>query len=123
MATKSEPDLWLQPTEDEGALDCGCRITRGHDGTDDPALWQCDAHRSEQTKDAELVARFWRAKGGEVLASLHVPDAWNDPASWGKLLATAVTKLTEAYKHVHPDRSPVAIQRRIVGAFNEELRG
>jgi len=44
-ATLGDPDIWLQPDEATRAADCGCVLTRSHDGSDDPAVWLCDLHR------------------------------------------------------------------------------
>lgn len=46
-----EPDLWLQEWESQATADCGCVLSRNHDGSDNPALWLCGLHRKQTEKD------------------------------------------------------------------------
>jgi len=52
-----EPDIWLQPDEDNGHADCGCELKRAHQRGDDPAFTFCPMHEAagELLKAAKRV--------------------------------------------------------------------
>lgn len=68
------------------------------------------------------IACCWRMSNGDFAMAVRIPDEWVDPGAWGVLFADMVRNVVKAYGPLLPDRTEDAIEKRIVGMFQAEIK-